>query len=163
MLKIDPFTENLCKYSKDKLNKSHHFSRTFSKNSSTVAPCQNKNLHRLYLIKPPILKSSGTFRNIERRKKKCSASIHFLRSHLRWGANESLREDSFGALPAKKWPGGGRKTVHCRTLWSHITRRISTVHTDKETPNLSHFCRFWAPYEIKFCGTLQLLFIKSNF
>ena len=61
-----------------------------------------------------------------------SASIHFLRSHLRWGANESLREDSFGALPAKKWPGGGRKTVHCRTLWSHITRRISTVHTDKE-------------------------------
>ena len=30
----------------------------------------------------------------------------FLRSHLRWGANESLWEDSFGALPAKKWPSG---------------------------------------------------------
>ena len=30
------------------------------------------------------------------------------------------------------------------------------LHTDKETPNLSTFCRFWAPYEVKFGGTGQL-------
>ena len=32
----------------------------------------------------------------------------------------------------------------------------SSMHTDKETPNLSTFCRFWAPYEVKFGGSGQL-------
>ena len=39
--------------------------------------------------------------------------------------------------------------------------RIRTYHTDKETPNLSTFCRFWAPYEVKFGATGQLSLLNK--
>ena len=42
-----------------------------------------------------------------------------------------------------------------------LNSEVLTKHTDKETPTLPHFSRFWASYEEKFRGTRQLLLLNK--